>query len=394
MFTRFLLIYTGYCFQDNTHVTEVSPDDINHIVSSELPNGEVSAGDDANISLNFKKIAAGLEMKNRIFSERVKHFSALVEESIVDSLKKIEAASNEVIDRNRDLESWKQESKGMQIRDQEKDRVISKLENDVAVLVSACTEATRLLFEVKESLPKFSSIPGLEKLKPSLVSELEETVVDDTAREEAEESESIKIGKKLFSAARKAQVLVKVLLSASEVAFDTIQELQIELSNNRSTSQNFLEERDLYKSHVSELESTVETLQDSCKELNLVVEEYQAKENNWRLKETELSAVYSSSLLKLHDLEKELDDIRIASKKDRKEKESYQTHVLKLESDVEALQDSCKELNHVLSEYEGKENQWREKEAELHSLYNNLLSTSQGKSSLHLLYNSFSFCIF
>ncbi|KAA3465691.1 C-Jun-amino-terminal kinase-interacting 4 [Gossypium australe] len=70
--------------------------------------------------------------------------------------------------------------------------------------------------------------------------------------------------------------------------------------------QKTIEQRDESQSRVFKLESDVEGLEGSCREMRLKIEDYQAKEDRWKEKEAELFSSYNSLLMKVKEAEEPL----------------------------------------------------------------------------------------
>jgi len=81
----------------------------------------------------------------------------------------------------------------------------------------------------------------------------------------------------------------------------------------------------------------------------------------------------------IEELQKKLKESREGFEKAVEEKDLNQNMVSKLETDVEALQNSCSELRLKLEDYQTKEDKLKEREAEVSSLYNTLSMKEQGK---------------
>ncbi|XP_039015413.1 GRIP and coiled-coil domain-containing protein 2-like isoform X2 [Hibiscus syriacus] len=88
-------------------------------------------------------------------------------------------------------------------------------------------------------------------------------------------------------------------------------------------------------------------------------------------------AIAKDDLSQLAEEKKEMEigknNTEIELQKAIKERDVSQCRVLKLESDVGVLEDSCREARVTIEEYQAKEDGWKEKEEELLSSYNSLL---------------------
>lgn len=81
----------------------------------------------------------------------------------------------------------------------------------------------------------------------------------------------------------------------------------------------------------------------------------------------------------IEDLQKKLTESRAAYDKAVEERDLIQSRVSELEIDVEALQNSCRELKLKAADYQAIEQKLKEKEAELSNLHSDLLMKEQGE---------------
>ncbi|KAK6252407.1 hypothetical protein QUC31_014127 [Theobroma cacao] len=293
--------------EDIAHLARRFSIDIDNTVNIEMENDEANAVNANDVSSCFRRAAEGFQLRTKILADSFEGFSTLLDESIAALSKKLQAAKDEVKIMVENMESLKQNVKNLEMREQEKEKAIAMLQNDFAILFSACTDATRdLQFEVKNNLIEFSSLPGLEKLNHVLHPEVEEFVGDDMAQTEVAGNKYAKTAEKLLTATRKVQSLAKLFETTSTAVATIIHNLQKELEDTRSTSEKAIEEKDIYQSRVFKLESDVEALEDSCREVKLKLEDYQAKEDRWKEKEAELLSLNLSLLMKEKEAEEPL----------------------------------------------------------------------------------------
>ncbi|GKV14663.1 hypothetical protein SLEP1_g25503 [Rubroshorea leprosula] len=389
----------NHSVEETAHVAKFLSYDLDSIVDIEVDSGDVNAIDGGDISSCFAKTAEGLQMRDKIISDKLEDFSSFIEESVAALLKELLAIENQIGMTVEQVESLKERVKCMEMCEHEK----GMLKNDVAALLSACSDATQMMqFEIKNKLLELSSFPELEKLDRGLLPEVGEFGRNDMAGQEDDSSNCSKIVEKLLASTGRVQTLVKLFESTSEVAASLIQDLQKELKDTRAASEKTEEERDQYQSRVSQLERDVEALHNSFRELKLKLEDYEAKEEKWKEKEMELSSAYNSRVSKLEseaealhnsfrELKPKLEDYEAKEEK-WKEKEmefssAYNSRVSKLESEAEALHSSCRELKLKLEDYETKEEKWKEKEMELSSAYNSRVSKLESEAeALHSSY--------
>ncbi|XVF02637.1 hypothetical protein REPUB_Repub04eG0191900 [Reevesia pubescens] len=293
--------------EDIANLARRFSDNIDNSVNIEMEDDEANAINADDVSSCFRRVAEGFQLRNKILVDRFEGFSNFLHESVEALLKKLQATKNEVKSIVENMESLKQNVKNLEISEQEKEKAIAMLQNDVAILLSACTDATTdLQFEVKNNLLELSTVPGLEKLNHGLHPEAEEFVGDEMAQQEFGGKRYAQTAEKLLTATRKVQSLVKFFETANKAVATVISDLQKELEDTRKASEKAIEERDAYQSRVSKLESDVEALEDSCRELRLKVDNYQAKEDRWKERETELLSSYNSLLMKEKEAEEDL----------------------------------------------------------------------------------------
>ncbi|XVE85221.1 hypothetical protein DITRI_Ditri17bG0074300 [Diplodiscus trichospermus] len=277
--------------------------DIDNTVNIEMENDEADAINADDVSSCFKRVVEGFQLRNKILTDRFEGFSTFLDESIAALLKKLQVTKDEVKSVAESMESLKQNVKNLEMREQEKEKAIAMLQNDVAILLAACTD---LQFEVKSNLIELSSVPGLEKLNHGLHPEAGEFVGHDMAQLEFGSNRYALTAEKLLTSSRKVQSLAKFFETTSKAVVTVIHDLQKELEDAKRASQKAIEERDEHQSRIFKLESEIEALEESCREVRLKVEDYQAKEDRWKEKEAELLSLYNGLLTKEKDAEEPL----------------------------------------------------------------------------------------
>lgn len=274
---------------------------LNNIVDVEINNSRVSAANGDNISSHFRKTVEGFQSRNKIIYDKVEGFSSFIDECIAGLLRKLQETQDGVVFVLEHIESLKQKSKNLEMIQQEQETTISMLENDVATLLSACTDATReLQIEVKNNLLELISVPELAKLNHNLYLEMRETDGDATVEQQQrlDGNKHVDAASKLLLATRKFQSLVKQFESTSNVAAATVEELQNKLKQSITSLEKAIEERDLNQDRVSKLESEVEELQISCSLLRLKLNDSHSKEDKLKEREAEISSLSNTLLMK------------------------------------------------------------------------------------------------
>ncbi|OMO81495.1 CAAX amino terminal protease [Corchorus olitorius] len=298
----------GYpLMEDIAHLARHFSDDIGNAANIEMENYEANPVNGDDISSIFTKTGERFQLRNKILADRFDGFSTFLDESIAALSKKLQAAKEEVKSMVENMESLKQNVKSLEMREQEREKAIVMLQNDFAILISACTDATQdLQFEVKNNLIELNHVPELEKLNHGLHLDVGEYVEDDMALHEFGGNKCAKTAEKLLASTRRVQSFAKLFETTNKAVATIIHDLQKELENTRSASEKAIDERNVYQSRVYKLESDIEALEDSRRELRLKVEDYEAKEERWKEKVSELSSSYNSLLMKEKEAEEPL----------------------------------------------------------------------------------------
>ncbi|KAK8310385.1 hypothetical protein V6Z12_D02G183800 [Gossypium hirsutum] len=273
-------------------------DDIDNNVNIGMENDYENAINGDDVSSCVIRVAEGFQLRNKIFADRFEGFSKFLDESIGSLLKKLHATEDEVKSMVENMESLKQNVKNLEMREQEKEKAMAILQDDVETLFSACRDAVEdLHFEVKSTLTEFNSLPGLENLNHGLHPG-GEFVGRDMAQQDIGGNRYIQTAEKLFAATREVQSLVKFYETTNKAVATIVHNLQKDLEDTRRASEKAIEERDVCQSRVFKLESDVEALEESYREVTHKVDDYQAKEDIWKEKEAELLSLYNNMSMK------------------------------------------------------------------------------------------------
>ncbi|KAH1098171.1 hypothetical protein J1N35_015092 [Gossypium stocksii] len=274
------------------------PDDIDNNVNIGMENDYENAINADDVSSCVIRVAEGFQLRNKIFADRFEGFSKFLDESIGSLLKKLHATEDEVKSMVENMESLKQNVKNLEMREQENEKAMAILQDDVETLFSACRDAVGdLHFEVKSTLTEFNSFPGLENLNHGLHPG-GEFVGQDMAQQDIGGNRYIQTAEKLLAATREVQSLVKFYETTNKAVATIFHNLQKDLEDSRRVSEKAIEERDVCQSRVFKLESDVEGLEESYREVMHKVDDYQAKEDIWKEKEAELLSLYNNMSMK------------------------------------------------------------------------------------------------
>ncbi|XP_030459809.2 trans-Golgi network-localized SYP41-interacting protein 1 [Syzygium oleosum] len=257
------------------------------------------------ISSLFRRTIEGFQFKNKILVDKFEGFSAFIDEILAALLKKLEERCDDVKAMSQDMRSLKQDMKDMETYKLEHGNTVAMLEDDIATLLSACTDATtKLLLEVeRNSLGQLSSAE-LETSGRSYVEERESSLINaEWYQKKVDGSKHAKPIRDLLFSVQNVHALLKQFQSTSEVATSKIQNLENELKEAKAVSLEAIEDGDMKQNRVFELENEVETLQNSCGELRLKLKDCQADYDKLKEREVELLEVHSNSLMKEQEAE-------------------------------------------------------------------------------------------
>ncbi|QCE13130.1 hypothetical protein DEO72_LG11g123 [Vigna unguiculata] len=278
----------------------------------ELDNTEIDGADIDTIILSFGKIVKAFELSYKHIADKFDEFSDSMDEFISplhEKLLETETISETIV---QNMESMKEEANTMKKLKEEQENIIATLQNNISVLLSACTDSTIALeSEVDKNLGLLDSIPEVEKLN------LEAGVQADHHKN----SKYVEATHKLFSTSRKAQALIRQFECRSEQLGATIEDLQNKLKEATVAFELVTGDRDLNKSRVSLLESDIQSLQSACSELKDKLESYHALEEQLKEKEADISSMRNALLAKeetplltssqMRDLFDKIDKIKI-----------------------------------------------------------------------------------
>ncbi|XP_077226817.1 TGN-related, localized SYP41 interacting protein isoform X3 [Tasmannia lanceolata] len=264
------------------------------------PNGANSeTGEDLvdSIQSYFTKIVEGLDMQNKLLGSRFEGLSSSMDEHIAVLLQALQATKDEVTHMLELMESLKLNMTNLEAKNKAQENKLSMLQNDISILLSACTDATQdLQIDVHNGIPNPNSNP--EQINPNCGMYSRSIEVDGDAMEE--KLEKLGAGKyaksveNLLLAARRVRTQSHQFENAKSMWLATIEDLKNKLQDSKSTTENAIQDRDINLNRVSKLEFDIEALQNCCSEMKLKLEDYQTKEDNMREKEAELASLSST----------------------------------------------------------------------------------------------------
>ncbi|XP_057949438.1 trans-Golgi network-localized SYP41-interacting protein 1 [Malania oleifera] len=300
------LVHTGSGLLENHHFAEVdsyaakliseSPE---NIMSVEIDDGNLDVADGDNISSCLIKTVEGFHLRNKTLIDKFEGFSTFMDDFIASLLGELQATKHEVIVMLEHLESLKQKVKNMEIYKQEQENMIANLENDIAMLLSGCSNATQKL--------QCEFDPELVTVNRGLFAEKSDVGGDAVEHQEMlNDSQYVEMVEKLLFAAKKSRALNMQFINIKNVSDATIEDLKNKLQETQRTSEKALEESDLNQDRISKLESEVKVLQDLRIEMEHKLQDCQAREDVMKEREAELSLLYNTVLAKQQEEESHL----------------------------------------------------------------------------------------
>lgn len=245
----------------------------------ELDTGEISGTDIDTIISSFGKIVKGFQLRNKHIADKFDEFSDSIDEFISPLHEKLLETETNVMAIVEHMEIMKEKANTIEKLKEEKDNIIATLENDISVLLSACTDSTsELQNEVDKNLGQLGSSAEVEKLNHEA----------DEQAEHHENSKYADASRKLINASRKVQSLIRQFEFKSEQVAATVGDLQNKLNETTDAFELVTDERDLNKNRVLQLESDIQLLRSACSELKDKLEGYNALEENLKEKEAEI----------------------------------------------------------------------------------------------------------
>ncbi|XP_052489813.1 trans-Golgi network-localized SYP41-interacting protein 1 isoform X2 [Gossypium raimondii] len=189
LFDKDLKLQQGYPFsEDIASLLRQFSDDIDNTLNIEMENDEANAINAVDVSLCFRRVTEGFQMRNKILADRFEGFSSFLDESIATLLKNLQAIEDEVKSMIKHKESFKQEYVQKELDDltSKYEKVVEKvhqlsLEKDQ--MVQLLVEGSGIVIGEQEGTEEASSnLPGLiyrclEKIKERSAS-LETPFVD------------------------------------------------------------------------------------------------------------------------------------------------------------------------------------------------------------------------
>lgn len=288
----------GSKWTHNIHDLQIDPHVEMLLASPEVenyPNGTFTIDSGDGISSYFSKIVEWFNMQNSLVDDKFQRFSSSMDKHIAALLEVLQTIREEVIGMHERLASLELNVNNFEDSSMTQDNKISILQNDITVLLSACTDATEELQNVLHSRMLDPEIHSeLASLNSSIYLTSEEDdgcpVIETSGKIGADDP--VKMAKCLSLAARRVRAQSERLQRVQGVWAETIKELQLELKEAKISSEKAIQERDVNLNKTSKLEGDLEALETRCNELKLKLEDYEVSADKLREKEAELSSLY------------------------------------------------------------------------------------------------------
>lgn len=284
--------------QENSFV--LNPAGLDNVGNTEMVNGELNAADVDNFTPYIGKIVDHLQSKNKFLADVFVSSSLFMDDLIASLSTKLVATRDEVTVMVEHMKSLKQNMNNMETDKLAQENALKMLENNITIMLSACSDASQELeLEVENNPLESGSVPELGSLNRSLSPDVrtvdEDAVANHQVRLE-DSSKYFKTADKLLSGARIVQKLVRQFQYNKNTMATTVENLQDSLKESSSAFEKAIEERDFHQSRVFKLESDLEALEYLCSELRLKLGEHQAKEDKWKEREAEFTSLYTTSM--------------------------------------------------------------------------------------------------
>lgn len=243
----------------------------------------------------FGKILEGVKMQNELVSDKLEDFYSFMDKDIAVLLEVLQTTSNEVIQILELMVSLKLNVDNLEASNQAQENKISTLRNNMAVLVSAFTDATQeLQIAVDSGRIALNTDPEPKRSNWSFYSKSEDAdgYAPKDQCERLDPDNTVKAAESLLHAARRVRDQFEQFENMKNALLTTIEELQNELNDSKLLAENAIRDRDLNLNKASNLVGDLEALEKSCSEMKLKLEDYQSIANKLREKEEEISSLY------------------------------------------------------------------------------------------------------
>ncbi|XP_057776854.1 LOW QUALITY PROTEIN: trans-Golgi network-localized SYP41-interacting protein 1 [Salvia miltiorrhiza] len=343
--------------KDDSSISTTFPSNTDIAPNLEILNDEGNAIDGESMS-DIEKMVKRYHLRSKILADNFGKLSTLFDESMDALLRGLQLRKDKIVNAMKYTCSLKDQVKDIEMDKKRQEDTIASLERDIKILLSACTDATQGLdLNVNEVVSKLRSINELVNLDGRRSMDME-AVNDD--QEIALATDHVKKAHELLLAARRNQDLGILFQDAISKLTNMTENMQNKLKATQLTSDEILEERDLYKDKILKLETDLKEQQNLHHEITI----------------------------ELEDMRSKLKEMQVTCDEALEERDLYKEKILKSETDLKAQQDEINEMAIKLEDQRKKENELRKREAELSTSFSKFreleetLSASQVKSIL------------
>ncbi|XP_042057201.1 sporulation-specific protein 15-like isoform X1 [Salvia splendens] len=350
--------------KDDSFLSTTFPSNTDIAPNLEMLNDEGNAVDGESM-FDIENMVKRYHVRSKILADSFNKLSTLFDESMDALLRWLNLRKDEIVNAMKFTSSLKDQVKDIETDKKRQEDTIVSLERDIRSLVSACTDATHgLELNNKEAVSKLISIDELVNLDGRIPTDSEADIDDE---EITLATDHVKMARKLILAARRNQDLGMVFQDAISKLMDMTGNMQNKLKEAQKTSDEILEERDLYRDKILKLETDLK----------------------------EQQSLHHEMTIKLEDMQSKLRETQVTCDEALEERDLYKEKILKSETDMKAQQDEINEMAIKLEDQRKREaelssslSKFRDREAELSSSLSKFheleetLSASQVKSVL------------
>ncbi|KAL1565244.1 sporulation-specific protein 15-like isoform X1 [Salvia divinorum] len=322
--------------KDDSFLPTTFPSNTDIAPNLEMLNDEGNAVDGENM-FDIEKMVKRYHLRSKILADNFDKLSTLFDESMDALLRGLNLRKDEIVNAMKYTSSLKDQVKDTETYKKRQEDTIASLERDNRILVSACTDATQgLELNNHEAVSKLRSIDELVNLDGRIPMDLE---ADNDDEEITLATDHVKTARKLILAARRNQDLSMVFQDAISKLANMTGNMQNKLEVVQKTSDEILEERDLYKDKIFKLETGLK----------------------------EQQSLHHEMTIELGDMRSKLRETQVTCDETLEERDLYKEKILKSETDLKTQQDEINEMAIKLEDQRKIEDELRKREAELSS---------------------------
>nr|WDD38979.1 nucleoprotein TPR [Fagopyrum tataricum] len=269
--------------EEAPYISKFLSGDVDSIARIQFDSDKVEADEAVDVSSYVQRIVKSYRARHESLVQKFDLLSNLDDGFNSAVLEEVRGTMDRMIHMIDRADSLKKEISNLETDKLTLKNEIVALKDDVTVLESACSDAT------KELEADF----GKHKLEAASFSnhlvEIEQGI---------ERNKHTIAAEKLLSATREVHNLLLQFKKSENEFASVIEEMQDELSERRVTEEKTNTELSLNKSKISKLETDLKTTQDAHNDLIFKLEEFQTSEANLGNKEAEISSLRNTLLMK------------------------------------------------------------------------------------------------